>query len=258
METFLGLLIPFLGTTAGSACVFFMRKALGALVQRALAGFAAGVMVAASIWSLIIPAIDQSEGLGKFSFLPAFVGFWLGVLFLLILDHVIPHLHVGSDKSEGPRSNLNRTAMMVLAVTLHNIPEGMAVGVMYAGLMSGSAQITATSALVLSLGIAIQNFPEGAIISMPLRAEGNKKSKAFLGGVLSGIVEPIAAFFTILVAHLIIPALPYLLSFAAGAMLYVVVEELIPEMSQGEHSNIGTVLFAVGFSLMMVLDVALG
>ncbi len=258
METFLGLLIPFLGTTAGAACVFFMKKSLGSLVQRALAGFAAGVMVAASIWSLIIPAIEQSESLGKLSFLPAFVGFWFGVLFLLILDHVIPHLHVGSNQSEGPRSNLSRTAMMVLAVTLHNIPEGMAVGVMYAGLLSNSAQITATSALALSLGIAIQNFPEGAIISMPLRAEGNKNSRAFLGGVLSGIVEPIAAFLTILVAHLIIPALPYLLSFAAGAMLYVVVEELIPEMSQGEHSNLGTVLFAVGFSLMMVLDVALG
>ncbi len=258
METFLGLLIPFLGTTAGAACVFFMKKSLGSLVQRALAGFAAGVMVAASIWSLIIPAIEQSESLGTLSFLPAFVGFWFGVLFLLILDHVIPHLHVGSNQSEGPRSNLSRTAMMVLAVTLHNIPEGMAVGVMYAGLLSNSAQITATSALALSLGIAIQNFPEGAIISMPLRAEGNKNSRAFLGGVLSGIVEPIAAFLTILVAHLIIPALPYLLSFAAGAMLYVVVEELIPEMSQGEHSNIGTVLFAVGFSLMMVLDVALG
>ncbi len=258
METFLGLLIPFLGTMAGAACVFFMKKTLGPLVQRALAGFAAGVMVAASIWSLLIPAIEQSASMGKLSFLPAFVGFWLGVLFLLVLDHVIPHLHVGSDQTEGPKSNLSRTAMMVLAVTLHNIPEGMAVGVMYAGLLSGSAQITTTGALALSLGIAVQNFPEGAIISMPLRAEGNKNSRAFLGGVLSGVVEPIAAVLTILIAHLVIPALPYLLSFAAGAMLYVVVEELIPEMSQGEHSNIGTVLFAFGFSFMMVLDVALG
>ncbi len=258
METFWGLLIPFLGTVAGAACVFFMKKSLGDLVQRSLAGFAAGVMVAASIWSLIIPAIEQSANMGKLSFVPAFVGFWLGVLFLLVLDHVIPHLHVGSAETEGPHSNLSRTTMMVLAVTLHNIPEGMAVGVMYAGFLSGSAQITATSALALSLGIAIQNFPEGAIISMPLKAEGQKKSKAFLGGVFSGVVEPIAAFLTILFAHLIIPSLPYLLSFAAGAMIYVVVEELIPEMSQGEHSNLGTVFFAFGFSLMMALDVALG
>ncbi len=258
METFWGLLIPFLGTVAGAACVFFMKKTLGDLVQRSLAGFAAGVMVAASIWSLIIPAIEQSEDMGKLSFLPAFIGFWLGVLFLLILDHVIPHLHVGSDETEGPRSNLSRTTMMVLAVTLHNIPEGMAVGVLYAGFLSENTQITAASALALSLGIAIQNFPEGAIISMPLKAEGQKKGRAFLGGVLSGVVEPIAAVLTILFAHFIIPALPYLLSFAAGAMIYVVVEELIPEMSQGEHSNIGTVFFSVGFSLMMALDVALG
>ncbi len=258
METFWGLLFPFLGTVAGAACVFFMKKTLGDMVQRSLAGFAAGVMVAASIWSLIIPAIEQSEDMGKLSFLPAFIGFWLGVLFLLILDHVIPHLHVGSNETEGPRSNLSRTTMMVLAVTLHNIPEGMAVGVMYAGFLSGNTQITAASALALSLGIAIQNFPEGAIISMPLKAEGQKKGRAFLGGILSGVVEPIAAVLTILFAHLIIPALPYLLSFAAGAMIYVVVEELIPEMSQGEHSNIGTVFFSVGFSLMMALDVALG
>ncbi len=258
VETFWGLLIPFLGTTAGAACVFFMKKSLGDLVRRSLAGFAAGVMVAASIWSLLIPAIEQSAGMGKLSFVPAFVGFWLGVLFLLVLDHVIPHLHVGSDQSEGPSSSLSRTTMMVLAVTLHNIPEGMAVGVMYAGLLSGSAQITATSALALSLGIAIQNFPEGAIISMPLKAEGDKNGRAFLGGVLSGVVEPIGAVLTILAAQFIIPALPYLLSFAAGAMMYVVVEELIPEMSQGQHSNIGTVFFAAGFSLMMVLDVALG
>ena len=258
METFLGILIPFLGTTLGAACVFFMKKTLSDLVQRSLAGFAAGVMVAASIWSLLIPAIEQSENMGKLSFLPAFIGFWIGVLFLLLLDHLIPHLHVGSDQAEGPRSSLSRTTMMVLAVTLHNIPEGMAVGVMYAGFLAGNTQITAASALALSIGIAIQNFPEGAIISMPLRAEGEKKSKAFLGGVLSGVVEPIGAVLTIIAAQLIIPALPYLLSFAAGAMLYVVVEELIPEMSQGRHSNLGTVFFAVGFSVMMTLDVALG
>ena len=258
MKTFLGILIPFLGTTLGAACVFFMKKSLGESVQRALAGFAAGVMVAASVWSLLIPAIEQSADLGKLSFFPAFAGFWGGVLFLLVLDHLIPHLHVGSYESEGPKSTLGRTTMMVLAVTLHNIPEGMAVGVIYAGFLSGNTQITAASALTLSLGIAIQNFPEGAIISMPLRAEGEGKRKAFLSGVLSGVVEPIGAVLTILAAQLVIPALPYLLSFAAGAMLYVVVEELIPEMSQGRHSNIGTVFFAVGFSVMMALDVALG
>ena len=258
METFLGIMIPFLGTALGAACVFFMKKSLGDLVQRALAGFAAGVMVAASIWSLLIPAIEQSEDMGKLSFLPAFIGFWSGVLFLLLLDRLIPHLHVGSEQAEGPKSKLGRTTMMVLAVTLHNIPEGMAVGVVYAGFLSGNTQITAASALALSLGIAIQNFPEGAIISMPLRAEGERKGRAFLGGVLSGVVEPIGAVLTIVAAQFIIPALPYLLSFAAGAMLYVVVEELIPEMSQGRHSNLGTVFFAVGFSVMMVLDVALG
>lgn len=258
METFLGILIPFLGTTLGSACVFFMKKSLSDLVRRSLAGFAAGVMVAASIWSLLIPAIEQSKSMGKLSFLPAFIGFWGGVLFLLLLDRLIPHLHVGSEQSEGPKSKLGRTTMMMLAVTLHNIPEGMAVGVVYAGFLSGNTQITAASALALSLGIAIQNFPEGAIISMPLRAEGEKKSKAFLGGVLSGVVEPIGAVLTIVAAQFIIPALPYLLSFAAGAMLYVVVEELIPEMSQGRHSNLGTVFFAIGFNVMMVLDVALG
>ena len=257
MEVFVGLLIPFLGTTAGAACVFFMKKTLGDLVQRSLAGFAAGVMVAASIWSLLIPAIDQSTHLGKLSFLPAFAGFWCGILFLLALDHLIPHLHVGSEQAEGPKSNLSRTVMMVLAVTLHNIPEGMAVGVIYAGFLSDNPQITAASALALSLGIAIQNFPEGAIISLPLRAEGESKGRAFLGGVFSGVVEPFGAVLTILAAQLVIPALPYLLSFAAGAMLYVVVEELIPEMSQGRHSNLGTVFFAVGFSVMMVLDVAL-
>ena len=258
METFLGILIPFLGTTLGSSCVFFMKNTFSDLIQRSLAGFAAGVMVAASIWSLLIPAIEQSESMGKLSFLPAFIGFWSGVLFLLLLDRLIPHLHVGSEQAEGPKSKLGRTTMMMLAVTLHNIPEGMAVGVVYAGFLSGNTQITAASALALSLGIAIQNFPEGAIISMPLRAEGERKGRAFLGGVLSGVVEPIGAVLTIVAAQFVIPALPYLLSFAAGAMLYVVVEELIPEMSQGRHSNLGTVFFAVGFSVMMVLDVALG
>ena len=245
----MGILIPFIGTTLGSACVFFMKKSLSDMVQRSLAGFAAGVMVAASIWSLLIPAIEQSESMGRLSFLPAFIGFWIGILFLLLLDHLIPHLHVGSEQTEGPKSNLSRTAMMVLAVTLHNIP---------AGFLAGNTPITAAGALALSIGIAIQNFPEGAIISMPLRAEGESKNRAFWGGVLSGVVEPIGAVLTILAAQLVIPVLPYLLSFAAGAMLYVVVEELIPEMSQGEHSNIGTIFFAVGFSVMMVLDVALG
>ena len=258
MTTFYGILIPFLGTSFGAACVFFMRQALNEQIQRALTGFAAGVMVAASVWSLLIPAIEQSAGLGTLAFLPAAVGFWLGILFLLLLDRLIPHLHLGSDQAEGPKSQLQRTTMMILAVTLHNIPEGMAVGVVYAGYRSGTSQITAAGALALSLGIAIQNFPEGAIISMPLRAEGMKKGRAFLGGVLSGVVEPIGAVLTVLAASLVVPALPYLLSFAAGAMLYVVVEELIPEMSEGKHSNIGTVFFAVGFSLMMVLDVALG
>ncbi len=256
-----GLLIPFIGTAAGAACVFFPKKDLRSDVQRALTGFAAGVMVAASIWSLIVPAIEQSEAMGRLAFLPAFIGFWLGILFLLLLDHIIPHLHRRidqADQTEGPRSRLNRTVMMVLAVTLHNIPEGMAVGVVYAGLVSGSAEITAGGALALALGIAIQNFPEGAIISMPLFAEGKNRTKSFLLGVLSGAVEPVFGGITVLIAGLVIPAMPYLLSFAGGAMLYVVVEELIPEMSAGEHSNIGVVFFAVGFSLMMALDVALG
>lgn len=258
MEIFYGILIPFLGTSLGAACVFFMKKALSDKVQRSLTGFTAGVMVAASVWSLLIPAIQQADSLGKWAFVPAVAGFWIGVLFLLGLDHLIPHLHQNSASAEGPKSRLQRTTMMVLAVTLHNIPEGMAVGVVYAGYLSGSAQISAAGALALSLGIAIQNFPEGAIISLPLRAEGAGKGRAFAGGVLSGVVEPVGAVCTLLAAQFVVPALPYLLSFAAGAMLYVVVEELIPEMSQGTHSNIGTVFFAVGFSLMMVLDVALG
>ena len=253
-----GLLIPFAGTSLGSACVFFLRKTLNKQIQRALTGFAAGVMVAASIWSLLLPAIEQSESMGKLSFIPAVVGFWIGIFFLLFLDHVTPHLHLNSKESEGPKKNFSRTTKMLLAVTIHNIPEGMAVGVVYAGYISGNTGITAMAALVLAIGIAIQNFPEGAIISLPLRSEGLSRSKSFLYGYLSGVVEPIAAVITILAAGIITPALPYLLSFAAGAMLYVVVEELIPEMSAGEHSNIGTIFFAVGFSLMMILDVALG
>ena len=258
LNVFEGLIIPFLGTALGSACVFFMKKELGRNMQRALTGFASGVMVAASIWSLIIPAMEQSAGKGKLSFMPSVIGFWLGILFLLLLDSVIPHLHLYAQKAEGPKSKAAKTTMMVLAVTLHNIPEGMAVGVVYAGLLSGTETITIGSALALSLGIAIQNFPEGAIISMPLHAEGKSKRKSFLGGALSGAVEPIGAALTVLAAGLIVPAMPYLLSFAAGAMIYVVVEELIPEMSEGEHSNIGVILFALGFTLMMALDVALG
>lgn len=255
---FYGILIPFLGTSLGAACVFFMKHDMSERLSRILTGFAAGVMVAASIWSLLIPAMDQSEEMGKFAFIPATAGFWGGILFLLLLDHIIPHLHRYSVSAEGPKSRLQRTTMMVLAVTLHNIPEGMAVGVVYAGYLAGNAKITVAAAMALSIGIAIQNFPEGAIISMPLRAEGMKVSKAFAGGVLSGIVEPVGAMLTILAAGYIVPALPYLLSFAAGAMIYVVVEELIPEMSQGEHSDLGTIFFAVGFTVMMSLDVALG
>jgi len=253
-----GLMIPFIGTSLGSACVFFLRKKMSLNVQKALTGFAAGVMVAAAIWSLIIPAMNQSNHMGKLAFFPAVVGFWIGIFFLLLLDHIIPHLHLHSDKAEGPKNQLQKTTMLVLTVALHNIPEGMAVGVVYAGLLSGNAQITVMGALALSLGIAIQNFPEGAIISMPLRSAGIKKSQAFLYGVLSGIVEPIAALLTIFATSFIEPALPYLLSFAAGSMFYVVVEELVPEMAEGEHSNIGTIFFAVGFTVMMSLDVALG
>lgn len=259
LDTFRGILIPFLGTVLGAACVLFLQKNLNRTVQRILTGFAAGVMTAASVWSLLIPALEQAQDtMGRLAFLPAAGGFLLGIFFLLLLDRMIPHLHMNSSEAEGIHTKLSKSAMLILAVTLHNIPEGMAVGVVYAGFLYGNVQITAAGALALSLGIAIQNFPEGAIISMPLRAEGESKGKAFAGGVLSGVVEPIGAVVTILAAQLVIPALPYLLSFAAGAMLYVVVEELIPEMSQGRHSNLGTVFFAVGFSVMMVLDVALG
>ncbi len=257
MNVFWGLIIPFIGTAAGSACVFFVRKELSRGVQRALTGFASGVMVAASIWSLLIPAMEQCTSMGRLAFVPAAVGFLIGIFFLLFLDSIIPHLHMNADKAEGPRSSLKKSTMMVLAVTLHNLPEGMAVGVVYAGFLSGSADITAGGALALALGIAIQNFPEGAIISMPLHAQGTSKGRAFLDGFLSGAVEPIGALLTILMSSLFVPAMPYLLSFAAGAMLYVVVEELIPEMSEGEHSNVGVIMFAIGFALMMALDVAL-
>lgn len=258
LQILFGIFLPFLGTMLGSACVFFLKGNLNPLVQRGLTGFAAGVMVAASVWSLLIPAMDHAAHMGKWAFVPAAGGFWLGILFLFLLDHLIPHLHMNSTEAEGPKSQLRKSTMLVLAVTLHNIPEGMAVGVVYAGLMTGDAAISVMGALALSLGIAIQNFPEGAIISMPLRAEGVSKRRAYSYGTLSGIVEPLGAFLTILAASFVVPALPWLLSFAAGAMIYVVVEELIPEMSQGEHTNIGTLLFALGFTLMMTLDVALG
>lgn len=258
MNVFLGLMIPFVGTAAGAACVFFLRHKLNTLVQKALLGFASGVMVAASVWSLLIPSMDMSADMGKFAFVPAAAGFFIGILFLLLMDKLIPHLHIGANKPEGPKAPLKKTTMLVLAVTLHNLPEGMAVGVVFAGLMAQNAEMTMAGAFALSIGIAIQNFPEGAIISLPLRSEeGAGRTKAFLCGALSGAVEPIGAGLTILLASYITPLLPYLLAFAAGAMIYVVVEELIPEASQGEHSNVATIGFSVGFVLMMILDVAL-
>ncbi len=258
MEVIRGIMIPFIGTSLGAGCVFFMRGKLNPMVQRALTGFAAGVMVAASVWSLLLPAIEQSAAMGHWAFVPAAVGFWIGVLFLLFLDRTIPHLHAGTGDMEGPRSSLARTTKLVLAVTIHNLPEGMAVGVVYAGLLQGNAGISVAGAMALALGIAIQNFPEGAIISMPLRAEGASTGKSFVYGVLSGAVEPIGALLTIWLSTLIVPALPYMLSFAAGAMIYVVVEELIPETAAGAHSNLGTIMFALGFTVMMALDCALG
>lgn len=258
MNTVIGILIPFIGTTLGSACVLFMKKQMGEITQRIFTGFAAGVMVAASVWSLLIPALEQSEKMGKLSFIPASVGFVLGILFLLLLDKIIPHLHQNSNQAEGPKSSLNDTTKLLLAVTLHNIPEGMAVGVVFAGFKSGATDITLSGAIALAIGIAIQNFPEGAIISMPLHSRGVSKPKSFLYGTLSGAVEPIASVITILLASAVIPFMPYFLSFAAGAMIYVVVEELIPEMSQGKHSNIGVLSFSSGFVIMMILDVALG
>lgn len=256
-SVWIGILIPFLGTMLGSACVFFMRQKMDGRVQKILLGFASGVMIAASVWSLLIPAIDMSENLGKLSFMPAAVGFLLGIFFLLFLDRTIPHMHL-DHQVEGRKSHLQRTTMLILAVTMHNFPEGMAVGVVFAGALMGNADVSIAGAVALSLGIAIQNFPEGAIISMPLKSEGVSKTKAFMYGTLSGIVEPIGALLTLLLSQFMIPFLPYLLSFAAGAMAYVVVEELIPEGSQGDHTNIATIGFAIGFVLMMILDVALG
>ncbi len=258
MYLFWGLIIPFLGTALGAASVFFMKNELKPAVQKMFLGFASGVMVAASVWSLLIPAMDMSGGMGKLAFLPAAVGFLLGIGFLLLMDHVIPHLHMGSDESEGPKVTLKKTTMLVLAVTLHNIPEGLSAGAVFAGVLAGNSTVTMAGAFALSLGIALQNFPEGAIISLPLRGEGESRGKAFMYGALSGAVEPVAGGLTLLFSAWVSPVLPYLLAFAAGAMLYVVVEELIPEASEGEHSNVSTIAFAVGFVLMMILDVALG
>ena len=254
----LGILIPFVGTTLGSAMVFFMRREMNGRVQKALLGFASGVMIAASVWSLLIPAIEMSEEQSNIAWVPAAIGFLLGIGFLLLLDTLTPHIHLTEEEPEGIKADLKKTTMLVLAVTLHNIPEGMAVGVTFAGVMTGNTTITLAAAFVLAIGIAIQNFPEGAIISMPLRGEGISRRRAFLYGTASGIVEPIAAFITILLTGLVVPILPYLLAFAAGAMIYVVVEELIPESQSGKHTNIGTIGVAFGLVMMMVLDVALG
>ena len=256
-ETILGILIPFAGTSLGAAMVFILRRQISDGLNKILTGFAAGVMVAASFWSLLEPALESSAEMGKLSFLPAAIGFLIGIGLLLLLDEVTPHMHF-NNQDEGPKSGLKRTTKLILAVTLHNIPEGMAVGVVYAGFLAGNAGISAAGALALALGIAIQNFPEGAIVSMPLRAEGMDKGKTFLFGVLSGVVEPIAAVITVAAAGAVVPGMPYFLAFAAGAMMYVVVEELIPEMSEGKHSNLGTIAFSLGFVVMMVLDVALG
>lgn len=254
---YLQLIIPLLGTTLGAACVFFMKRTFSESWQRGLIGFAAGVMTAASFWSLLQPAIEQSKGTGIASVIPVLVGFWIGIAFLLLLDKAIPHIHQRSSTPEGPSTQWKKTTLLLLAVTMHNIPEGMAVGVVYAGYMTNTVLITATGALALAIGIAIQNIPEGAIISMPLRERNLSKSKSFLMGLLSGIVEPIGAIVTILFAETVVPLLPYLLSFAAGAMLYVVVEELIPEMSAGNHSHVGVITYSTGFTLMMLLDVSL-
>ena len=258
MQITLGLMIPFLGTTLGSAMVFFMRKEMNKKIEKMLLGFAAGVMIAASVWSLLIPAIDMAEEQGKIAWVPATIGFLGGMAFLLVLDTLIPHLHLESSEPEGIEANLKKTTMLVLAVTLHNIPEGMSVGVTFAGAIIGNAGVTMAGAFALAVGIAIQNFPEGAIISMPLRSEGVSRLRSFAYGALSGIVEPVGALITRLLAKQIVPALPFLLAFAAGAMIYVVVEELIPESQSGEHSNIGTIGVAFGFVIMMILDVALG
>ncbi|MBR5963158.1 MAG: ZIP family metal transporter [Bacteroidaceae bacterium] len=258
MALIFGLLIPLLGTMLGAAFVFLMKGEMSPRLQKTLLGFASGVMVAASVWSLLIPAMKMEEAKGAWSVLPAAVGFLLGIGFLLLIDELMPHLHIGTDKPEGMRSHLSRTAMLALAVTIHNLPEGMAVGVVFAGTEDSAAGLSLASALAVSIGIAIQNVPEGAIISMPIRAAGNSKWKSFVIGSLSGAVEPIGGFSIILLASLMIPVLPYMLAFAAGAMLYVVVEELIPEASSGQHSNLSTIGFAIGFILMMVLDVVMG
>lgn len=254
----IGVFIPFIGTAAGAGCVFFLKNELKPLVQKSLLGFASGVMVAASIWSLLMPSMEMAADMGKFSVVPAAVGFLLGMAFLLVMDEVVPHLHLDHDKPEGPSCGLGKSLMLVLAVTLHNIPEGMAVGVVFAGMLSENTGITLMGAFALSIGIAIQNFPEGAIISLPLKESLKSRKKSFLYGAASGIVEPIAAIITIFMASYIEPVLPYLLAFAAGSMVYVVVEELIPESAEGEHSNVGTIGFAAGFVLMMILDVVLG
>lgn len=253
-----GILLPFLGTTLGAACVFLMKKSLAPLLQKTLTGFAAGVMVAAAVWSLLIPSIEMTGKEGFPSIVPAIVGFTIGILFLLLLDMIIPHQHIDSNQSEGPKSHLSKTAKLVFAITLHNLPEGMAVGVALAGALDHSSYMSMAGAIALSVGIAIQNFPEGAIVSMPLRSAGNSRRKSFLMGTLSGIVEPLGAILTIALASVVIPILPYLLAFAAGAMMYVVVEELIPETQSGKHSNMGTIGFSLGFMLMMALDVLLG
>lgn len=258
MDEMVVLLIPLLGTTLGAAMVFFMKDNINAKIEKTLLGFAAGVMIAASVWSLLIPAIDMSKEQGRIAWLPAAVGFMLGILFLLLIDSIVPHLHLDSDKPEGVKSKFSKTTMMMFAVTIHNIPEGMAVGVAYAGAIMGHSKLSLTAAVALSIGIAIQNFPEGAIISMPLKGQGMSKMRAFKYGFLSGVVEPIGAFITILLTSKIIVILSYLLAFAAGAMIYVVIEELIPESQSGEHTNIGTIGAAIGFVLMMILDVALG
>ena len=258
MKILIGIMIPFIGTMLGSGMVFLLKDNINKKLEKVLLGFASGVMIAASVWSLLIPAIDMTTEQGKIGWLPATIGFLLGIVFLLILDTIIPHIHIESRKAEGIKAKLKKTTMMVLAVTLHNIPEGMAVGVTFAGAISGNSGITIAGAIALAIGIAIQNFPEGAIISMPLKSEGMSKSKAFIYGTLSGIVEPIGALITIMLTGIIVPLLPYMLSFAAGAMIYVVVEELIPESQVGEHSNLGTIGVAIGFVIMMILDVALG
>jgi len=254
----IGLLIPLLGTMFGSAFVFFMKGDMPGQLQKGLLGFASGVMVAASVWSLLMPAMDMEAGSGKWAVMPAAIGFLLGIGFLLLIDDLTPHLHLGSSKPEGPRAKISRTVMLTLAVTIHNLPEGMAVGVVFAGAENGAVNISLAGAAAVSLGIAIQNIPEGAIISMPLRAEGNSRWRSFLIGSLSGAVEPIGAVVVLLLASAILPVLPYMLAFAAGAMMYVVVEELIPEASDGQHSNLSTIGFAIGFVLMMVLDVVMG